>query len=473
MKEKIVLINPPSSVENEFGVLAAGGGFRPPLNLLYLAAVLRENGYQVEIIDAPVQCTNYGELICKIKESRPDYCGLTAMTLTIGSAAMTAELIKKECPGCPVIIGGAHVSAVPEQTLTNCSSFDYGVIGEGELTLLELLEFLREKKDLSTVAGLIFRGKSGFIRTGSRPFIQKLDTLPFPAWDLLPDYVQTYRPSKIRQIRFPSAYLATSRGCPFQCTFCTNIVHGRSFRSHSVDYLMRMIRHLIKRYRIKDVTLYDENLTIQKERITEFCTRISKERLDITWSCDARADSVTPGLLSLMYSAGCRSISFGIESGSQEVLDFYHKNLSLEQISYAVRETHKAGIITSGFFIIGGPTETEATINKTIAFAKSLDLDYFTPFYFNVFPEGPVYGTIREYGTFDPDYSKANMSEPIFIPNGMTKKKLVNLFNKALFSFYLRPAKIIFLIRQLGFVFVIRQLKIPFLMMKDKFRAAR
>lgn len=470
MKGKIVLINPPSSVETEFGVLAGGGGFRPPLNVIYLASVLREKLYEVEIIDAPVQCNSYLELVEKVRAAKPDYCGITAMTLTIHPAAKTADMIKLDNPKCPIIIGGAHLSAAPEETMNMFTSFDYGVIGEGEDTLPELLEAIREKRDVSKIPGIIYRTDSGLRRAAARPMIQDLDNLPFPAWDLLPNYVEIYKPSKVRQIRLPSAYLATSRGCPFQCVFCDNVVHGHTFRSYSVDYIMRMIYKLIQDYNIKDLTIYDENLTINRKRITEFCERIIREGLDLTWSCDARADSVTPELLELMYRAGCRSISYGIESGSQEVLDFYKKRLTLEKIEYAVRETKKAGIISSGFFIIGGPTETEETINKTITFAKKIPLDYFTPFYFNCFPNSPIYDRIAEYGEFDPDYSKANMSKPVFIPKGLTQKRLVSLFNKALFSFYLRPSKVLFLIRHLGFSFVMRQINMPFLMLKERLR---
>lgn len=472
MKGKVVLINPPSSIEAEFGVLAGGGGFRPPLNLIYLASVLRENQYDVEIIDAPVQCKSYHELIEKVKALKPDYCGLTAMTLTIYPAVKAADMIKKEYPDCPIIIGGAHLSAAPEETMKMFTSFDFGVVGEGELTLLEFLEAHRKRRDLDSVCGIIYRAGKDLKRTKPRPMIQNLDILPFPAWDLLPNYVETYKPSKVRQIRFPSAYIATSRGCPFKCSFCDNVVHGHSFRSHSVDYIMRMIYKLIEDYHIKDLTIYDENLTINKKRITEFCERILKENLDLTWSCDARADSVTPELLSLMYKAGCRSISYGIESGDQEVLDFYNKKLTLEEIEYAVRETKIAGIITSGFFIIGGPTETEETIKRTIRFSKKIPLDYFTPFYFNCFPNSPLYDRINDYGEFDPDYSKANMSKPVFIPKGLTEKRLIKLFNRSLFSFYLRPSKVGFLFKQLGFLFVIKQARMPLLMLREALRSS-
>ena len=473
MDPKVILINPPSSVGAEFGVLAGGGGFRPPLNLIYLAAVLLKNGYAVEVVDAPVQCRSYEDLVARVRKFRPDYCGITATTLTISPAARAAEMIKNAYPDCPIILGGAHISAVPEETIERYPSFDFGVIGEGELTIVDLLTALRYRRDVGSVRGIIYRSGPEVKRTEARPPIRDLDVLPFPSWQLLPDFVETYRPTKIRQIRFPSAYIATSRGCPYHCVFCDNAVHGRKFRSFSVDYIMAMIRKLIEEHHIRDLTIYDENLTIDRKRIVDLCERILKEKLDLTWSCDARADSINPELLPLMYRAGCRSISFGIESGSQEVLDFYEKNLSLEQLEFAIRETKKAGIMTSGFFIIGGPTESEETIKRTISFAKRIPLDYFTPFYFNCFPNSPIYSRIYEYGQFDPDYAKANMSEPVFIPKGMTEKQLVGLFHQSLYSFYLRPSKILFLIRKLGVVFVAKQMKIPFLMLREKIKTMR
>lgn len=453
----IVLVNPPTTTEQEFGLLSGAGAYRPPLNLLNLGVSLIQKGYSVEIIDGPVLSGGVQNIIKKIKNLNPKYVGITSMTAFIHIAAFIASEIHRFLPDILVIIGGIHITTLPEKTMRSFPDFDIGILGEGEITLIELLDALKHKKSIFDINGLIYRDKKKeFILTGKRELIKNLDILPLPAWQLLPDYIKTYQPTSSRRTRLPSAYIVTSRGCPFACTFCNNSVHGRSFRSYSVDYLMKIVDYMIEVYNIKDLTIYDENLALDKKRITEFCDRLIKENYDLTWSCDARADSVDADLLKLMYDAGCRSIWYGMESGNEKILKRYNKGLKLEHLKTAALLTIKQGIKSCGSFIIGGPEETPDTIRDTIRFAKKSKLTHFIPFYYTPVPGTIDYPGIKDFGTVNLNYEDATMSKPTFAPWGMTFQQVEKWYCISLLSFYLRPQIIFRLIREMGFTDLIK-----------------
>ena len=392
----IVLATSPSSDEQEFGALSSAGANRPPLNLLNIGAILLKKGYSVHIIDGVSMKGGMQEAVKSITALNPRFIGLTAMTAHIHASENMAAELKKNMPDIPIIIGGIHVSTLPVETLHKFPSFDIGVVGEGENTCIELIESIEKGEDLSHVCGLVVRTKDGIRLTPPREVIKNLDTLPLPAWHLLPDYVQTYQPTLSRRVSLPSAYIVTSRGCPYSCSFCSNVVHGKTFRSYSVDYLMKMVAYMVDVYKVKDLAIYDENLALNKNRIIEFCQRLIHAKYDLTWSCDARADSIHEEILDLMYKAGCRSIWYGMESGNAEILKKYNKMLTLEDLEKASMLTNQYKIKACGSFIIGGPGETENTIKDTIRFAKKIKLDYFVPFYYTPIPGAPAYeGALR------------------------------------------------------------------------------
>ncbi|MBF0363752.1 MAG: B12-binding domain-containing radical SAM protein [Oligoflexia bacterium] len=438
-KIDIVLINPLTDWGKEFGVLSSAGAHRPPLNLLNIAAVLLENEYSVKIIDGALLRGGVQTLIDAIVEIKPKYIGMTAMTSHIHACGDLASQLKRYLNKVPVIIGGIHISTLPYETMKNFPSFDIGVVGEGELTIIELLEALDSKRPITGITGLALRKGSRVFLTPPRQLIKNLDTLPLPAWHLIPNYVQTYQPTMTRKTRTPSAYIVTSRGCPFECSFCNNVIHGRSFRSYSVDYLMKIIDHLIVEYKIKDLTIYDENLAFARKRIVDFCNKLIERNYDLTWSCDARADNVDDGILQLMYRAGCRSIWFGMESGDEQMLAKYNKKITKEKLAKAVELTRKNKIKSSGSFIIAGPGDTVASIKNTIHFAKKIGLDYFVPFYYTPIPGTPDYPSIRQHGTVDLQYTSATMTQPTFAPHGMTFRTVKYWYLRSTISFYMQP----------------------------------
>jgi anaerobic magnesium-protoporphyrin IX monomethyl ester cyclase len=451
----IVLATPPSSKKKEFGALSSAGANRPPLNLLNIAAVLLEKGYSVQIVDGVSMPGGIRELTEMIVDLNPRFIGLTAMTAHIHECGKLADALRIQ-HHAPIIVGGIHVSTLPVETMSNFRSFDIGVVGEGESTCVELIECLDKGKDYSNIDGLVIRTENGIRLTAPRKVIENLDVLPLPAWHLLPDYVQTYQPTLSRKTRLPSAYIVTSRGCPHACSFCCNTVHGNTFRSYSVDYLMKMVAHMVDVYSVKDLTIYDENLALNKKRISEFCKRLIDAKYDLTWSCDARADSIDDELLDLMSKAGCRSIWYGMESGNEEILKKYNKKISLKALEKASALTRKHNIKACGSFIIGGPSETKKTIKDTIRFVKKLKLDYFVPFYYTPIPGAPDYDNIAECGTVDLDYRSATMTQPTFAPHGMTFSDINYWYVRAMLSFYLQPRILLRFVNDMGLQNVIK-----------------
>jgi anaerobic magnesium-protoporphyrin IX monomethyl ester cyclase len=441
-QKKLLLVNPPLSLKERYGKMAESGTTTPPLGLCSLAAVTRNAGYETKIIDAEALGLSFDETVAEIQREAPDYVGITAVTVSILNAASLAKMLKPAL-SAPILLGGPHLTAVPEETMTRCADFDIGVIGEGEKTILELLDALDGKASLENIRGLILREGEGLKLTGPREFIQNLDDLPIPAWDLLPLLTKYYRTPTFNLGRTPATSLVTSRGCVGKCIFCDRKVFGNHIRGYSASYVLKMIRYLQENHGIKEIIIHDDAFVILKKRLVEFCNAIIDEKMDITWTCNARVDLVNPEMLSLMRKAGCWQIGYGIESGSQRILDFIGKGTRLETIEQSVRWTKKAGIRTRGFFMMGHPTETEESIRETINFAKRIPVDDFQITMFSPLPGSEAFHIAPEYGLFDPDWKKMNMWHPSFIPRDLTEEKMIAYHKKAFIEFYVRP-RIIF-----------------------------
>lgn len=421
--------------------LSAVDSISPPIGVLILTSILKEKGYDVNVIDAYAEPISIKELIEKIKDCSPDITAISFMTPAFNSALLLAQTIKEQLPKVYVVAGGSHVTAVPHETLTH-QAFDFGVIGEGEITLIELLYAIENKDDLSKVKGIVFRNNHGQIMlTPPRDFIQNMDTLPFPDWRAVK--LAQYRLSPIGTKGRFALPLITSRGCPCRCTFCDTGGVGPKIRGYSAEYVLHVIEDIVKNYGIREFVFYDDTFVALKKRVLEICEGIKKKNLKISWSCCARVDCVTRDMLEAMKSAGCWQIEYGIESGDQEILDKINKRISLEKVREAVKITNQIGIQTRGNFIFGLPGDTKETIEKTINFACSLELDYFQQGFLTPYPGSALYASAEKYGQFDKDWSKMNNTTINFVPTGMTKEELIMLSKKAFRRFYLRP-KVIF-----------------------------
>lgn len=435
----IVLINPPLTTEERYGVKSQSGGQTPPLGLANLAAMTRQQGFDTTIIDAAALQLDYAAVVEQVNGLKCDTVGITAVTISIDNAARLADLLKASSPHRMVIIGGPHLTAVPEETMRRYPVFDVGVIGEGDYTLVDLLDALDLKKDLHGVQGLILNTPTGPVRTEPRPRVKNLDDLPMPAWDLLPRLDQYYCPPVHTLKRIPAALLIASRGCPGHCTFCDRSVFGNKMRAYSAEYTFSLIKELYTKYGIREIQLRDDNFTAFRSRLLEWCAILKREKLDLVWTCAGRVDMVTPEVLKAMKDAGCWQIWYGIESGSQEILERIKKETTIEQIERAVNLTHQAGISPCGFFMIGNPGETKETLQQTIDLALRLPLDEAHFSFVTPFPGSELYLHAREYGSFNDEWKLMNGWRPLFVPHGLTDADLEHFSNKAFRRFFFRP----------------------------------
>lgn len=441
----LVLVQPPLSRRDRYGVLAASGSSLPPFGLAWLAAVARADGYRVAILDAEAEGLGTASTVARLLDLGAAVVGLTATTISIGHAAAVAAGLSSAGYGGTVIVGGAHVTAAPEATMRTWPAFDLAVLGEGEATLRELLPLLLDggsHERLSRVPGLLLRGADGALsRTAERPFLSQdeLSALPLPAWDLLPSLTRVYQPSALRTHRSPSSSLVTSRGCFGRCTFCDNTVFGCKVRSFPASYVADMVERLVADYGVRDLTMYDDNFVVNRKRLTEFCDLLRQRHLDVTWSCNARVDVIDEKLAAQVKAAGCWQMSVGIESGSQEILDRECKGETLDQVRRAVGILHRQGIRTKGFFMVGHPGETEETARATLDLALELPLDDFQMSFLTPFPGTAIHAEVDRWGTLDERWDAMNMWTPVFVPHGMTAERLVELQQRAMRRFYFRP----------------------------------
>ncbi|UCD84808.1 MAG: radical SAM protein [Deltaproteobacteria bacterium] len=436
---KIIFINSPVSLVERYGKLAQGGTNTPPLGLANLAAVTQNQGYQTEIIDPLPYRLSQQEIVESIREKHPQWVGFTATAVSIHRAAELAKLIKRSDPKIITIIGGAQLSALPEEMMNEFCDFDIGLVGEGEKTIVDLLSCLQEGRNLKEINGLVIRGNGEPTLTKDREYIKDLDQLPLPAWDLLPDIRKHYQPAAFNCRRFPASSILTSRGCPGKCTFCDLSVFKNSCRSFSAEYVIEMIRILWDSYGIREISIHDDNFLMFKQRLVKICELLITEGWRLSWSCNGRVDQMDQDILQLIRKAGCWQVGYGIESGSEAILEQIKKGINLEQITRVVRWTREAGIRVRGYFMLGNPGETRETMIETIEFAKKLGVDDFQLTYFTPFPGSESFRNADNYGTFTKDYRIMTTWFPVFIPKALSRETLESYYRKAFREFYMRP----------------------------------
>jgi len=449
---KVMLINPPVSFDIFYGEwdMSDVKSSSPPLGILSLAGMIRKYGYGVEVLDAHAENLTLDQIQDKIEEYEPDVVGLTAMTVMISAAASILKLTKEANPAIITILGGVHVTAEPVTTLQRYPFIDYAVIGEGEIVFTEFLErVVRGQGKKEEVQSLVTREGQEINVNPRRAFFKSLDEFPVPAFDLVPNLFNHYRLSVFGTKKFRSVGLVTSRGCTGKCTFCDLGVVGRGYRSNTAEYLITMMKDLHKNYGVNDFLFYDDLFVGSRPRLQAVCEMIIKEKLPFTWSCCARVDFIHVDMLKLMKDAGCWMIEYGIESGSQRIIDSMRKNITKEKIRETVNATFEAGITTKGNFIFGNPGESHDSIQESIDFACDLKLTYFQHTFLAPLPGSELYETAGKYGDFNPSWDEMNTFAINFVPTGFTRQQLVDWSKYAWRRFYLRPRVILQELRKL------------------------
>jgi len=413
-----------------------------PLGLAYLAAVLQRDGHEVNLIDAAVLRLSEEQIANEIRRFDAQLIGITALTPRYHITLSLATKLKKEL-GLPILIGGSHVTALPEETMRN-ECFDYAALGEGEATVSELVQTLEGHEDISRVKGLAYRNGKEVVTTGHRPFIENLDSIPFPARQLLPP-LSEYQPSLAAFKRRPQATMVTSRGCPFRCAFCDHSVFGNQYRARTGRNVVDEIEQLITQFGAREIRFWDDTFNMNQQRVLDICDEIRSRNIDAPWTCLARVDRMNEEVLGAMAKAGCWQIDYGIESGNQAILNGIMKGQKLENVEKVVKMTKKAGIGVRGFFMLALPGETEATMQDTLKFAKRLDL---TSAVFHVttpFPGTELFKIAKETGELRPDASydeyMLGFSDDVpYVPSALTAQSVKEFKNSAYREFYLRPS---------------------------------
>lgn len=450
---KILLINPPlgQTIEScQPKILEENLEYLPPLGLMLIAGYLLEKSrHQVEILDCQVERLNYQKLEDLLKQKNFEAVGITAMTFTIIDVINTAKLIKKLKPQTKIIIGGPHVNVYPEETM-KIKEIDYLILGEGEETIMRLLDNIMNPAALFKIKGLVFRQSDKIINTGCNQFFENLDELPFPARELTPykKYFSILTNKRLVTTMF------TSRGCPYNCLFCDRPHLGKVFRARSAVNVVREFAEC-KKLGIEEVFIYDDTFTIDRQRVVDICKGLITLNLKIAWDVRARVNTVDEELLKLMKKAGCQRIHYGVEAGTNKILKVLRKGINLEMVEKAFKVTKKAGIQTVAYFMVGSPEETKEDILETLRFAKKIKPDFIHVSITTPFPATDLYYLGLRQGLIKKDYWRefAASPRPDFIPPPweeiFTKEELNKLLKKFYQSFYWRPGYILQKIVQL------------------------
>lgn len=424
----------------------------PPLGLGYLTSYLESKGHSVKVIDG----LNLGWSNERIAASCSDVdiVGVSILSAYLSEAIDLTRILKSK--GKTVVIGGQHVTALPYSSLKETGA-DYAVCGEGEITFVSLLEAILNNKRTEAIPGVVAADtETPLIKRG---FIDDLDSLPFPDWSKIDP--RTYRRAPHGGLikNFPVAPITTSRGCPYECSFCASPkLWERKIRFRSPQNTVEEISYLVKNFGVREIHFEDDNLTLKKEHIASICELILERQIKISWATPngVRADTIDSDILKLMRRSGCYYIVFGIESANEQILDNVKKKIRLESIERAITLAKKEGIMTQGFFIFGLPGETVETMRETINFAKKSGLDRAQFLLLDVLPGSDLWEKLNSSRCIDIKLARS-YQDVTWVPDGLDKETLLKMRSLAFRKFFLRPRQLYSVIKyfkpsQLSFI---------------------
>jgi len=435
--KRITLVNPPLSSKKVYGRFSDFGSISAPTGLCYIASYIRKHGYIPFIIDSRAIPLNIDNTIKAILETKPDVIGITCKSMCLENAHKVATAVKKVL-NIPIVVGGNHITALPEKTLQDFPNFDIAIIGEGEVSFLNLLHAF-EQNDISNVCGIGFRSGGKIILNKSSERIKDLDVIPLPAYDLLPELKTHYWPIFNNTDRYPSFSVINSRDCHGKCRFCDRKTFGNIVARHSPEYVVSLIKNLRDHHGIRYLVFDDDNFITNKKYLYNLCDLMKSRNACIPFTCESRVDCIDKPLLNRLSEVGCKQIMFGIESGNQKILDSMNKNITIKQIEKAIRLTKQAGIKTLGYFILGFPGETLESMNDTVQFIKNLKLFDIAVQIFFPMPGSEIFDYVDRYGKFSRDWSKlGSVEDMVFVSHGLTEELLLEYMEKCYDACYKR-----------------------------------
>jgi anaerobic magnesium-protoporphyrin IX monomethyl ester cyclase len=433
-----------------------------PLGLLYLKGVLKRDNHQTLVKDYTANSPEKTkeEILSILKKESVDFVGLTCTTNNRASVFYFTRLIKENFPNIKIILGGIHATFLYKQILDNFP-VDFIVLGEGEITLPKLLNAIEKKSSLKKIKGLAYKKNNKLIFTGHPENISDLDSLPIPEHEIFRDTIK----------KSGTAFMMTSRGCPYGCIFCsTTLYWGRKWRARSPKNVVDEIEYILKQFPdINKISFHDDTFTVDNKRVIDICNEIIKRKINVKWDCSSRVDRVSKEMLIKMKKAGCISITFGLESGSEKILKTIEKKITKEDIKNALNTTIETGLKYNAYLMVGNPGETWDTIKETVNFLSQFkELDISSVSRLEIYPNTFIEEIAKKKGIIDVNYWITDKKPPIFniehseeeltkmayyiIYNNKIKKSPIKLFTFAINQSIQRPER--------AFNFIISNFKI-------------
>ena len=443
----ILVINPPAV--NDVEIIREGrcmqkkdawGTSWAPLSLATIAAVLREAGFDVGLMDCSNDGVSVEQLKSEIKERGAGIVIVNTSTTSIVSDLQIAEVAREVDENIKVVFFGVHPSALAEEVFGENGNVKFIVRGEPEYTLRDFALAVRDGGALGEVKGLVWRGDDGgIVYNEERGFIEDLDELPYPAWDLV--NIEGYR---LPITNRPFLLVSPGRGCPYPCKFCAaSVYYGAKPRLKSWEKVVAEIKHVRETYGINDFLFWSESSVHNRGQIYDIAEGLWREVPGVKWACSGRVDAVDEELLRTMKTGGCWMISYGVEAGTQRVLDLMKKNVKIEDIEEAVRITKKVGIEVTGHIILGYPGERREDVLETIKLVKRLDLDYIQVYCCVPFPGTELYEEAKGAGQLvTSDWSRFEQNSSIISTESLSADEVMELRGEIIRKFYLNPLKI-------------------------------
>jgi anaerobic magnesium-protoporphyrin IX monomethyl ester cyclase len=443
-----LLVNPTASIET------AGGRFKglltamPPIGLALLAARLRQREREVSVYDAFIGRGGPDGVKQEAAKRRPDVIGLPVVTPCATEVFQQAQAARAASPNSVIVMGNIHADLFAEDILKQGLA-DIVVHGEAEDTIVDVDRAVVEKTDFAQVRGISFRRGDQVVRTAERPQIEDLDTLPFPAWDLFP--MQHYGLFKFAQVDSPATLICGSRGCPYRCTFCSLHVMGPRRRKRSVPNIVDEIEWLHERFGMKQVAFVDPIFPISRKEGMQFADELISRGLHkkVKWVTETRVDLLDEDMLRSCHASGLRRVMFGIEVGDDAVLESLKKRFVVEESRAAIALCRKVGVQTVGFFMVGVPGDTPASIERTIELAREVAPDFAKFTVFVPYPGTTDYNNLKEQGklTGADQWSRytsypTRANPPVYLPEGMSVDDVIRMHRRAFRRVYARPSTV-------------------------------